>query len=68
VIDEIQYAPELFREIKLIVDPNDEYGQFVLTGSQSFSLRQGVTESLAGRVGIIRMDGLSMREMIITGR
>mgnify|MGYP003765550553 CR=1 FL=1 len=64
VIDEIQYAPELFREIKRIVDQNDTYGQFVLTGSQTFSLMQGVTESLAGRVGIIRMNGLSMREML----
>lgn len=64
IIDEIQYAPELFREIKLLVDQSDEYGQYILTGSQTFSLMQGVTESLAGRVGIIRMDGLSMREII----
>ena len=62
VIDKIQYVPELFREIKLIVDRSDEYGQFILTGSQTFSLMQGITESLAGRVGIIHMDGLSMRE------
>ncbi|MGI6578679.1 MAG: ATP-binding protein [Saccharofermentanales bacterium] len=64
IIDEIQYAPELFREIKLLVDQSDEYGQYILIGSQTFSLMQGVTESLAGRVGIIRMDGLSMREII----
>lgn len=64
VIDEIQYAPELFREIKLIVDRSDEYGQFILTGSQNFSLMQGITESLVGRVGIIHMDGLSMREIL----
>jgi predicted AAA+ superfamily ATPase len=64
IIDEIQYAPELFREIKLKVDQSDEYGQFILTGSQTFSLMQGVTESLAGRVAIIHMDGLSMREIL----
>lgn len=64
IIDEIQYAPELFREIKFRVDQNDEYGQYILTGSQTFSLMQGVTESLAGRVGIIHLDGLSLREIL----
>lgn len=64
IIDEIQYAPELFREIKRIVDETEDYGQFILTGSQTFALMQGVTESLAGRVGIITMNGLSMREIL----
>lgn len=64
IIDEIQYAPELFREIKFRVDQNDEYGQYILTGSQTFSLMQGVTESLAGRVGIIHLDSLSLREIL----
>ncbi len=64
IIDEIQYAPELFREIKFRVDQKDDYGQYILTGSQTFSLMQGVTESLAGRVGIISFPSLSLREML----
>ncbi len=62
-IDEVQYAPELFREIKRIVDSKDEYGQIILTGSQTFSLMSRVTESLAGRIGIMELDGLSLREI-----
>lgn len=64
IIDEIQYAPDLFREIKYRVDQKDVYGQYVLTGSQTFSLLQGVTETLAGRIGIVRLNGLSMREIL----
>lgn len=63
IIDEIQYAPELFSELKRIVDSKDEYGQFVLTGSQTFSLMEHVSESLAGRVGIIELGGLTLREI-----
>ena len=62
VIDEVQYAPELFRYIKLIVDASDARGQIVLTGSQSYHLMQGVAESLAGRVGILELSGISLRE------
>lgn len=64
IIDEIQYAPHLFREIKFRVDKSQDYGQYILTGSQTYSLMQGVTESLAGRVGIAHLDGLSLREIL----
>lgn len=63
VIDEVQRAPELFTEIKRMVDESDEYGRVILTGSQTFSLMQGVTETLAGRVGIYELGGLSFREI-----
>jgi predicted AAA+ superfamily ATPase len=63
IIDEIQKAPLLFEYIKEIVDGNDKTGQYYLTGSQSFRLMKGVTESLAGRAGIVNMLGLSLREI-----
>jgi len=63
IIDEIQYAPGVFRTIKMIVDEKDEYGRFLMTGSQQFSLMQNVTESLAGRLGILNLPGLSLREV-----
>ena len=59
IIDEIQYAPQLLPMIKLYVDQNEENGLFWLTGSQMFHLMRGVRESLAGRVGILPMQGLS---------
>ncbi len=49
IIDEVQYAPSLFRYLKLAVDRSDRKGQYLLTGSQSFPLMQGVSESLAGK-------------------
>lgn len=64
IIDEVQYCPEIFIEIKRIVDSNDSYGQFILTGSQTFSLMSNVSESLAGRVGIMELKPLSTREII----
>ncbi len=64
VIDEIQYAPDLFRYIKVEIDKNRNYmGQFLMTGSQKFSLMKGVTESLAGRVSILNLHSLSAREL-----
>ncbi len=62
-IDEIQYAPELFPYIKMIVDENKKNGLFWLMGSQHFNLMKNVTESLAGRVCIIDMLGLSLYEI-----
>lgn len=62
LIDEIQYAPELLPYIKMSVDERREPGAFWLTGSQQFHLMAGVTESLAGRIGIVRMLGFSRRE------
>ena len=66
MIDEIQYAPQLFDYIKIYVDEHKVSGDFWLTGSQTFHLMKSVTESLAGRVGVARMLGLSGSE--ISGR
>lgn len=63
-IDEIQYAPELFMRIKHIVDESSKKGEIVLTGSQTYQLMQGVSESLAGRVGILEMSSFSLREVL----
>lgn len=63
IIDEVQYAPELFSAIKVIVDREKKPGMFWLTGSQKFHLMQGITESLAGRVAILDLLGLSQAEI-----
>lgn len=62
IIDEIQYAPELFSYIKIEVDKRRETGLYWLTGSQKFHLMRGVSESLAGRVAILDLLGLSIAE------
>jgi predicted AAA+ superfamily ATPase len=64
LIDEIQYAPELLPYIKLEADLERRPGAFWLTGSQQFHLMQGVSESLAGRVAIVRLLGFSRRELL----
>ncbi len=65
IIDEVQYAPNLFRYLKIIVDEQPRRkGRILLTGSQRFQMMQGLDESLAGRVGIVEMLGLSLREML----
>jgi hypothetical protein len=63
LIDEIQYAPELLPYIKMAVDKSQKNGEYWLTGSQAFHLMKGVSESLAGRVGIMNMLGLSAAEI-----
>lgn len=63
LIDEIQYAPQLLPHIKMLVDRHRKPGLFWLTGSQQFQLMQNVSESLAGRVGIINLLGLSLKEL-----
>ena len=64
IIDEVQYAPALFRHLKAAVDANrDSKGQFLLTGSQKFTLMRGVSESLAGRADIIELETLSLAEI-----
>lgn len=63
IIDEIQYAPNLFRNIKMIVDSSEEKGLYYLTGSQQFNLMKNASESLAGRIGILNLLGLSLREI-----
>jgi len=64
IIDEIQYAPQLFSAIKAMVDREKRNGLFWLTGSQKFHLMRGITESLAGRVAIVDLLGLSQAEML----
>ena len=66
IIDEIQYAPGLLSAIKVEVDRHKQPGMYWLTGSQKFALMKGVTESLAGRVGLLDLLGLSQAEL--TGR
>jgi len=63
-IDEIQYAPSLFPQIKMHIDKTGEKGAFVLSGSQRYEMMQGMTESLAGRINLIDLYGLSMREIL----
>lgn len=63
IIDEAQYVPDLFRHIKLVIDKSKRKGQFFITGSQSFALMQNLTESLAGRCGIINLQPLSAHEL-----
>jgi len=62
LIDEIQYAPELLPHIKMRVDADRQPGAFWLTGSQQFQLSRGISETLAGRVGIVNLLGFSSRE------
>ncbi len=63
LIDEVQYAPELFSSIKIICDREHKNGLFWLTGSQKFHLMQNISESLAGRVAILDLLGLSQSEI-----
>lgn len=63
LIDEVQYAPELFTYIKVHVDKYHEPGTFWLTGSQVFKLMNGVQESLAGRVAVLSLTSLSQAEI-----
>lgn len=64
LIDEVQYAPELFTYIKIHIDEHHNPGDFWMTGSQIFRLMRGVQESLAGRVALLHMSPLSQREII----
>jgi predicted AAA+ superfamily ATPase len=63
LIDEVQYAPELFVCIKMQVDQHHRPGDFWMTGSQAFKLMRGVGESLAGRVALLHMSPLSQSEI-----
>ena len=64
LIDEAQYAPELFSYIKLNVDNSSDKGVYWLTGSQKFSLMEGISESLSGRVGIIDLNSFCYNEIV----
>ena len=64
IIDEVQYAPGLFRYLKVAVDANRRRnGQFLLTGSQKFTLMKSVSESLAGRADVMELETLSLAEI-----
>ena len=63
LIDEVQYAPELFTYIKIYADQHKEPGAVWMTGSQIFKLMRGVQESLAGRVAVLNMTTLSQAEI-----
>ena len=63
LIDEVQKAPALFEEIKIICDNSDERGQFWLTGSQSRKLVKQAGDSLAGRICVLKMYSLSAKEV-----
>lgn len=63
IIDEVQKAPALFEQIKILCDESDERGRFWLTGSQSKKLMKQAGDSLAGRIGILKMYSLSEKEL-----
>ena len=62
VIDEAQLVPELFNMIQVVSDETGEPGQYILSGSQNFLLLRSITQSLAGRVGLLRLMPLSFAE------
>lgn len=63
LIDEVQKAPALFEQIKILCDESEERGRFWLTGSQSKKLMKQAGDSLAGRIGILKMYSLSAKEL-----
>lgn len=64
ILDEVQYAPELLSALKRRMDRFDAVGQYFLTGSQNLAVLRNISESLAGRVGILRLDGLTPAEQV----
>lgn len=62
-VDEIQKAPGLFSQIKMILDKEHKKGQFFMCGSQQFKMMKNVSESLAGRIGLVTLLGFSLREI-----
>ena len=64
LIDEAQYAPELFPYIKINVDNVNDNGRYWITGSQQFHLMKNASESLAGRVGIVNLNSFTYSEII----
>ena len=63
ILDKVQYAPELFSLLKLHIDKQKRNGMYLLSGSQAFELMHNVSESLAGRIAILKLTGLSLREI-----
>ena len=64
ILDEIQYAPELLHHIKERIDTHREPGRWLLTGSQTFSLMEGVSQTMSGRVAVLSLDPLSVSERV----
>lgn len=63
MIDEVQKCPGIFNRVKIQLDNTDERGNFFFTGSQKLHLMESVSESLSGRVSVMELDGLSLREI-----
>lgn len=64
ILDEVQHAPAIFRHIKVAIDAHRQArGQFLLTGSQKFTLMKNVSDSLAGRADVIELETLSLPEI-----
>lgn len=63
MIDEVQKCPSIFNKIKIRLDNTDSYSNFYLTGSQKLQLMEGISESLAGRISVVELEGLSLREI-----
>lgn len=68
ILDEIQRAPQLFSYLQTHVDANLRPGMFILTGSQQFGLLSGISQSLAGRVGMVQLLPLGIGELADTAR
>jgi len=67
ILDEVQFAPEVLPALKRRVDRSEAAGQYFLSGSQNLSVLRSVAESLAGRVGILQLDGLTPNEILGQG-
>jgi len=67
ILDEVQQVPELFSYLQGILDAEDTPGRFILSGSQNFLMMERISQSLAGRIGIIRLLPFSMKELTAGG-
>lgn len=67
ILDEVQRCPDLFSYLQGIVDADGRMGLFILTGSQQFSLKEGISQSLAGRVGMVHLLPLAQDELLAAG-
>ena len=63
MIDEVQKCPSIFNRLKIVLDNTDKLSNFYLTGSQKLQLMENVSDSLAGRISIVELEGLSLREI-----
>ena len=63
IIDEVQNIPEIFPLLQIFIDKNEKVGQYLLTGSQNFLLNEKISQSLAGRVGVLSLLPLSYSEI-----